>query len=463
MTDPTTTPKSSGSVRDFLNMHAIRELFSLHHDEANRFDVIEDVRQNVAFRGTNLWILIFATIICSVGLNVNSTAVIIGAMLISPLMGPIVGLGVGSGTYDMKLIRRSGKNLLIAVVFSISASALYFFISPLNQAQSELLARTSPNLWDVIIALFGGLAGIIAATRKEKSNVVPGVAIATALMPPLCTAGYGIATWNWHFVLGAMYLFFINTVFISFSAWLMVRFMRFPVFDFVDAKREANVRRLVTAIVLLTTIPSCFYAYSLVNAQIFETRAENFINQEFNIDNTHVIDQEIQPTGEFKRIDVWLLGDRLDEKVEERIHASLDQYKLEGAKLRIFQGTQQENNIDMNEVGKQVFEDLYTKSEQRVQEQNDRIAELESELAAISANRLPLKNIVQEAKAAYPGLTEFTMNKNLLYHTERLAPDTALVTLVKFDRRIRDAEKSRFADWVKVRTMMDSVIVVVRQ
>jgi len=163
-------------------------------DDTSEADAIDaEIRSNVSLRGTNLWVLILAIFIASVGLDVNSTAVVIGAMLISPLMGPIMGTGYGIGVYDFPLIRKSVMSLLLATLIAFLAFAVYLLISPLSEVHSELLARTSPTIWDVLIAFFGGLAGIIAATRKIQTNVIPGVAIATALMPPLCTAGYGLA------------------------------------------------------------------------------------------------------------------------------------------------------------------------------------------------------------------------------------------------------------------------------
>ena len=183
----------------------------------DEMETIDYISKNVEFKGANLWILIFAILVASVGLNVNSTAVIIGAMLISPLMGPIMGVGLAAGINDFELLKKSLKNLGIAIAISIITSTIYFSFTPLNDAQSELLARTEPSIWDVLIALFGGLAGIVAGSRKEKSNAIPGVAIATALMPPLCTAGYGLATGNVYYFFGAFYLFFINSVFSSSS------------------------------------------------------------------------------------------------------------------------------------------------------------------------------------------------------------------------------------------------------
>lgn len=186
------------------------ELFHLRSDQEHADVIDRDIRDNVRVAGTNLWVLFFAILIASIGLNVNSTAVIIGAMLISPLMGPIVGIGYGAGVSDMKLIRLAARNMLVFIVISLITSALYFLLTPLKEAQSELLARTQPSLWDVLIAFFGGSAGIVALTRKEISNVIPGVAIATALMPPLCTAGYALVHGNWEYFSGAFYLFTIN-------------------------------------------------------------------------------------------------------------------------------------------------------------------------------------------------------------------------------------------------------------
>ena len=195
----------SEALRSFL-----RSRFDLSADKASEEEVVDNIRKGVEFKGTNLWVLIFATFVASLGLNVNSTAVIIGAMLISPLMGPIMGMGLSVGINDFELLKRSLRNFGFMVLASIFTSTLYFFISPLSGAQSELLARTTPTTYDVLIAFFGGLAGIVAQSRKDRtSTVIPGVAIATALMPPLCTAGFGLATLQFKYFIGAFYLFFI--------------------------------------------------------------------------------------------------------------------------------------------------------------------------------------------------------------------------------------------------------------
>ena len=215
-------------VADNVAMTKLQDVFNLAHDQAHPDKIDSVIRANTRVSGTNMWVLIFAIAVASIGLNVNSTAVVIGAMLISPLMGPIVGMGYGLAVGDTTLIRQAARNIIIFVVISLITATLYFLLTPLKEAQSELLARTQPTLWDVLIAFFGGSAGIVAQTRKEGGNAIPGVAIATALMPPLCTAGYGLAHGNWQYFFGAFYLFAINCVFIAFSTLLFSKLLKLP-------------------------------------------------------------------------------------------------------------------------------------------------------------------------------------------------------------------------------------------
>ena len=219
--DPSSTKKNNKWKQNSV-VRFVRYYFYLRKDKENELETIANIRSGVEFKGASLWILIFAILIASLGLSVNSTAVIIGAMLISPLMGPIIGMGLALGINDYELLKRSMKSYSVATVISILTATLFFFISPFDQPQSELLARTSPTIYDVFIALIGGLAGFIALSTKDKGNVIPGVAIATALMPPLCTAGYGIAIGSFRFM-GAFYLYFINTVFIVTATFIGTR------------------------------------------------------------------------------------------------------------------------------------------------------------------------------------------------------------------------------------------------
>ncbi|MEP6713901.1 MAG: TIGR00341 family protein, partial [Ferruginibacter sp.] len=259
----------------------ITELFNLHKGEEDKQKTLVNVKANVSFTGHNLWVLACAIMVASIGLNVNSTAVIIGAMLISPLMGPIVGAGFALGIYDFGLLRKSLLNLLTATIVGLVVAAVYFYLSPFKEVQSELLSRTSPNIYDVLIAFFGGLVGVIAITRVEKGNPIPGVAIATALMPPLCTAGYGLATANWKFFMGALFLYSINCVFICIATFSIVKYLKYPASKQIDIKHQRQVKYSVTAIVFLMLLPSAFFAVSLYKEQQFKQVANNFIEKEF--------------------------------------------------------------------------------------------------------------------------------------------------------------------------------------
>ena len=450
------------TLRQFINPGAVRRLFDLTEDAQEYSAVVEEVSRNVVFRGTNLWILMFAIVICSVGLNVNSTAVIIGAMLISPLMGPIIGVGVGVGIFDTQLIRKGARNLLVAVVISVFSSALYFWITPLSEAQSELLARTTPTLWDVLIALFGGLAGIVAATRKEKTNVIPGVAIATALMPPLCTTGYGLATGQWAYFLGALYLFFINAVFISVSAFLLVRLLRFPRATFVDQVQERRVRWIVWIVVVITVIPSVWLAYTLVERTLFQRRAELFVAQEFDFKDSRVVEKRIDPRMDVRSIEVFLLGEPLDTMEVDHIKSRMARYGLDQAHLVVNQGRTSAQQIDVNALRSGILEELYKQNQEALRIKDERISELEGRLQRVSSTELPVRDILDELRAQHPDVEDFTLNRNVLYHVENGPPDTALVAIARFKGRVKDPELDRMKAWLKARTRMDSVIVLVQ-
>ncbi|MFZ1460217.1 MAG: DUF389 domain-containing protein, partial [Ignavibacteria bacterium] len=257
------------------------DFINLQNGEEKRDKVLDNVKSSISFRGSNLWILACAIVIASVGLNVNSTAVIIGAMLISPLMGPIVGAGFALAIYDFNLLKKSGKNLLIATIVSLVIAAVYFFISPFKEAQSELLARTSPTIYDVLIALFGGLVGVIALTRVEKGNPIPGVAIATALMPPLCTAGYGLAIGNFTYFFGAFYLYSINCFFICISTFLIIKYLNYKPVTTLKTKQEKLIRYGITSLILIMIIPSFYLAYNLLQKNNYSKKVEQYISKEF--------------------------------------------------------------------------------------------------------------------------------------------------------------------------------------
>lgn len=322
----------------------LRARFDLAHDMADPAEIVADVEAGIAFKGTNLWVLFFAILVASVGLNVNSTAVIIGAMLISPLMGPIVGVGFGAAISDVGLVRRGLKNLGIAAGLSVLVSALYFRLTPLTDAGSELLARTTPTTWDVAIALFGGAAGAIGFTRREVSNVVPGVSIATALMPPLCTAGYGLATAHWAFMAGALYLFFINAAFISLSMFLVARILPLPHHEFENLRQARRAKVLFWLVALLTAVPSVYLGARIVRRTTFEHNAQRFVDEELNLPGAFVVTQRIE--YDKRAINVLLTGRQLTPPQLRAVHARLAAYHLGRARLTVRQGLAQLDSAD---------------------------------------------------------------------------------------------------------------------
>ncbi len=445
--------------------NSIADLFNLHEDKQSEETTIAEFKRGLVFRGTNLWILIFAIFIASIGLNVNSTAVIIGAMLISPLMGPIMGIGVGAGINDLEMIRRALKNLSIAVFISVVTSTLYFYLTPLHEAQSELLARTYPTLWDVLIAFFGGLSGIVAGSRKEKSNAIPGVAIATALMPPLCTAGYGLANGNLYYFFGAFYLFFINSVFISVATFLMVRFLKYPKFKFESAKIEKRVKSIIWTFVIITLLPSVYLAYNMVNRTLFEQNGKLFVKSAFDGRQTQVIDQEYIMENNQKTIRVTLYGKPLDNRDIEELKKDLLNFKLKNVELEVMQGysednsaaTQQEFMKMSQDLKIDIIEDLYKKNEELIQTKDDQIKLLETQLLKVQNRQFPIADISNELKVQYPALKSFSMGE-VITSTN----DTLTHALITFSRRPGYTDRKKISDWLKLRTKADSLLVVIQ-
>ncbi|MGY6559814.1 MAG: TIGR00341 family protein [Nitritalea sp.] len=437
----------------------IRERFDLHEGKEEEAETIDYIRKNVEFRGANLWILIFAILVASVGLNVNSTAVIIGAMLISPLMGPIMGIGLAAGINDFELVKKSFKNLSIAVLISILTSTLYFSFTPLDDAQSELLARTEPTIWDVLIAFFGGLAGIVAGSRKEKSNAIPGVAIATALMPPLCTAGFGLATGNMYYFFGAFYLFFINSVFISISTYLIVRFMHFPKKEFLDPRREKQVRQYITFFALATIIPSVYLAYNIVTRTFWEKGANTFIATEFDFERTQVINTKLFYAADSSHIEVVLIGDKLTEDQLSAIKKKTETFGLKNTYVSIKQSG--DPAADMNVLRSDILKDLYDRNMATLEDKDKKIALLERELEGYVATAGQAPLFLREARVHHKDLQRFTLNQVLLANAEGKV-DTLLMAYAGFQKRPSQAELARFQEWLKVRTQADTVALIVQ-
>ncbi len=314
-------------------MNKILRFFDLHQGEEKKEAVLENVVSNISFRGANAWILACAIVVASVGLNVNSTAVIIGAMLISPLMGPIVGAGFALGTFDFPLLKKSLKNLLIATLISLVVSFIYFLLSPFKEAQSELLARTSPNIYDVMIAIFGGLVGVIAITRVDKGNPIPGVAIATALMPPLCTAGYGLAIGNFSFFAGALFLYIINCVFICISTFVIVKYLRYPKTHYVDQQREKRITQSITIITIILVLPSVYFAYNLLQEKKYTNKVNQFVQQELSNKGYTVIYEKLEMNGNPKKLELAFLSKKFSKKEVESLQHSMETFGITNTTL----------------------------------------------------------------------------------------------------------------------------------
>lgn len=413
--------------------------FSLQDDKAREHEIIAAIRKNIDFRGANLWALIFAIFIASIGLNVNSTAVIIGAMLISPIMGPVMGIGLGIAINDLSMVKKGGKNLLVATLVSVVTSSIYFSITPLHEAQSELLARTSPSIWDVFIAFFGGLAGMVAASLKEKNNVVPGVAIATALMPPLCTAGFGIATGNWLYVLGAIYLYFINSVFISIATYLMSRYLQLQRTHFDDPAVRKKVTRYLILIVVMTILPSIYMAYRIVNKSIFENNARKFVEEEFNFPNTQVVSKKFIYAEDKKMIDLLLIGSVLDKRVMDSLKHRMERYQLHNVKLSIRQGLNAKQQIDFSQIKASIMEDVF----------NSRSKPDTIKLQPAPANRDSL--VLAELKVLYPSVTSFGVSKLIVHRPDTALVDTQQVAFARFAKPLSGAAVPKLQLWLQKR------------
>ncbi|MEO7530618.1 MAG: TIGR00341 family protein [Sediminibacterium sp.] len=432
-------------------MRAILAKFRMHNDKEDHHKVIEAIDSGIDFRGTNLWILIFAIFVASLGLNVNSTAVIIGAMLISPLMGPIMGIGLGMGINDLSLLRRAINNYLIATGVALATSTLFFLLSPLNDAHSEILARTAPNIYDVLIALSGGLAGILATASKQKGNVIPGVAIATALMPPLCTAGYGLATLQLSFFFGAFYLFIINTVFIALATFVTIRFLHFPLKHLQTNESETRAKRIVWVVVLITLLPSLYFGYTTVIENKFVKNGNRFILSEANFNNDYLLSKKID-AGK-KEIQLVFGGKKITQPEIDSLKNKLKEYDLAGASLEVRQGFAYlaDSKGENSEKLKQLGTALDSTEQQRVY--------LQTRMDSITVLQKLQIQVYAELKTQYPAL------KNVIIQNSNAAGDS-LITAKKYMvfltlNRLSSTEKEKVKKWLKVRLQQQELTLII--
>ena len=435
-----------GELREFM-----KGRFSLDEDKAQRDEVVAAISKGVVFRGVNLWVLIFATMIASLGLNVNSAAVIIGAMLISPIMGPIMGVGLALGINDFELLKKSLRNLALMFIVAIITSTVYFFISPLSSNSSELLARTVPTTYDVLIALFGGLAGIVAQTRQDRtSTVIPGVAIATALIPPLCTAGFGLATGQFRFFIGAFYLFFINSVFIALATYAMVRFLQYEKKVFIDKTRERTVKRLMMVITLVTFIPSVVIGFHMVRVSVFEAVADKYVSQVFNFPHTRVIEcnKHYAQGKNPSQIELLLVGEPLGEEVIENARTQMRNFGLEKAELVVRQANT-EDKVDVASLQKSYQELL--------EEKNRRIGEMSSQLKRYRVTNVEVNDISREVGAMMDNIGAISLTKGITFDVEGTPGDTTLVCVVTPRDSALPVDRETLTRWLKIRTKVENV------
>ena len=424
-------------------MNKILEKFNLRKELEDYETIYDNVVKGVPFKGTNLWILFFAILIASIGLNLNSTAVIIGAMLISPLMGPIMGLGLSIAINDVDLLKKSINNYLIAAGIGLLASGLYFVVTPIDVAHSELLARTSPTVYDVLIALFGGLAGIVATSSKLKGNVIPGVAIATALMPPLCTAGYGLATLQWSFFFGALYLFFINTVFIGLSTLMIARLIRFPLRQWQDKDKEVRSNRIVLIIVTLTMIPSVYFAYDIVRKTNYADKVDEFIRNEAQFPNDYLLKKDIDAAN--KEVTLTYGGELISESQIDSVTKQLKKYNLEDTKLNIRQGFAYLSNNSVED------KELNSGLNSQMLELQTIKAKYDSVLSAQATTQ----QMIKELKVQYPQINSFVFEK-ITYYTDS-TENKVWLSIVQSASTLRNADREKIERWVETRTGKDSV------
>ncbi len=416
--------------------------------EMEEYKVIRlTVEKDVVFHGPNLWILFFAILVASLGLNMNSTAVIIGAMLISPLMGPIVGIGFGVAINDLTLIRKAFKNYLFAAVVGLISSTVYFLLSPIDEAHSEILSRTLPTIYDVLIAFFGGFAGIIALSSKNKGNVIPGVAIATALMPPLCTAGYGLATGQFNFFLGAMYLYLINSVFIALATLITTYLIKFPVKKYNDPNIERKERIILWSVVILTLIPSLFLGYEIVQQHKFIDRANKFISAEAIFPNDYLLHKEIDPKK--KSMELTFGGKEIGSDQISELQSKLKYYDLDGTKLEVKQGF-----TFIKDAGS---EDRLTQLTLAMKRMEEERLMIKVDLDSLTDQSKLSKQVFMELKTQYPNITEAIIQPvTINIDSVQKQLSTHLVVL-KIHQELTEIDKKKLEDWLKVRLNNDRV------
>lgn len=450
-----------GSLKRFLS-----ELLDIRHNTDQKA-TIASIIEDIPFKGHTSWILICSIFIASVGLNANSTAVVIGAMLISPLMGPILGMGMSLAINDIDTLRRSLKNFGVMVVLSVLTAFLFFRFFPLRDESSELLARTAPDIRDVLIAFFGGLALVIARAKKGTiASVIYGVAIATALMPPLCTVGFGLAIGNFSYASGAMYLFIINTIFIGLATFIVLKLLRFPMVRYANSKRRKRIARIASIVALIVMIPAGYTFYNVFQESLFRNQANQFIEEnivpyQFSGSGRFLEDltdlEYHKDTGSF--IELVFMGDEvIPGSVLQTWEIQKNKYsKLTDVELRIVQGSKDDSEQKFNYVS-----ELYETKKAEITNMEAKIKILEDEiirLGKLPFNKIPFQSIIDEARINYESLREIGFSS--VIKTNFTTTDTLAVFLVKWSDSVslknKTQEQERLTRWLKYKLNTDNV------
>ncbi len=459
-----TNPEKS-TVNDFKGVwQSIRqfiiELLDIRKD-TDKKGTIEDIKENISMKGHTAWVLVFSILIASIGLNVSSTAVVIGAMLISPLMGPILGVGLSIGINDIDTLRRSLINLGVMVGLSLATSFFFFLIPIFRNETPELLARTAPDVRDVFIAIAGGLALIIALSRRSKqTNTIAGVAIATALMPPLCTAGYGLATWNLSYFGGAMFLFTINTIFIALATFVIVKFLRFPMLKYINSTKRKRIARTASFVALLVFSGSIYMFFNLFQENQYRQSAQNLID-DIKESGISIIDEEADNINyDNKTINIVVYGNKLSTEDLAKWNAKLPEYGLQTTKLIVHQGA---DDSDLRSEVKNLS-DLYVQNQkiissrdETVKEKEDKIKLLTTQLSKYEKNQIPFVQISKEAQINYNGLANLSYAK--LVRTNFNTVDTITVFNANWHDTVPNIANQQLLleKWLKTRLNLDTL------
>ena len=435
-------------------------LKSLIHiaDEIDYENASTSIRKNIAFKGTNVFILACAIIIASVGLNVNSIPVIIGAMLVSPVMGPILGFGLGLGTEDNHLVKDSLKNFGVMVVISIIASSLFFLLSPLSLANpSELLARTRPTIYDVLIALFGGLAGIIETSRKDKGSVITGVAIATALMPPLCTVGYGISIWKGQVIFGALYLFLINSVFIALATFAAVKYFRFPIVEASGETRRHLPKAAVYIILLIVIVPSVITAISVIKENNFTTHAERLVADNKNLGKCFIYDHKATYSRKAPKLELFLAGETLTDEAKKNFFKNAEEYGITRSQI-VFHEDATSMRQEFSEV--EIVKGIYEQTDKQLKKLSDSIVKLGKWLEEYKEKEIPVEAVSKELFAQYPDITEVSLSSGSSVQAVDGTTTEQIIAFVTTAKPMDTELHDRIERWLKVRLKTENVLVV---